>query len=142
MDFAGPVEGKQLLVVVDAYSKWCDVHICASASSAAAIEKLRMSFSTHGLPVILVSDNGTAFSSSEFQAFIKENRIVHRFSPPLHPASNGQAEAVVKVVKSGIMQRSDGSLQTRLSRFLFKYRNTRRTRLHVVPRRSSCWDAR
>ena len=124
VDFAGPVEGRQLLVVVDAYSKWCDVHICSTPSSAAAIEKLRISFSTHGLPVILVSDNGTAFASAEFQAFVKANRILHKFSPPLHPASNGQAEAVVKVVKSGLTQRSDGSLQTRLSRFLFKYRNT------------------
>ena len=124
VDFAGPVEGKQLLVVVDAYSKWCDVHICASASSAAAIEKLRMSFSSHGLPVILVSDNGTAFTSAEFQAFTRGNRILHKFSPPLHPASNGQAEALVKVVKSGIAQRSGGSLQTRLSRFRFKYLNT------------------
>lgn len=83
-----------------------------------------MSFSSHGLPVILVSDNGTAFTSAEFRAFARGNRILHKFSPPLHPASNGQAEALVKVVKSGIAQRSGGSLQTRLSRFRFKYLNT------------------
>ena len=124
VDFAGPVEGRQLLVVVDAYSKWCDVHICSSTSAAVAIEKLRISFSSKGLPAVLVSDNGPAFASAEFQAFMKGNLILHKFSPPLHPASNGQAEAMVKVVKTALAHKAEGSLQTRLSRFLFRYRNT------------------
>ena len=55
---------------------------------------------------------------------MKRNKILHKFSPPLHPASNGQAEALVKVVKSGVSRRSEGSLMTRISRFLFQYRNT------------------
>ena len=124
VDFAGPVEGKQLLVVVDAYSKWSDVHICSSTSAAVAIEKLRISFSSQGLPAVLVSDNGPAFTSAEFQAFVKGNLILHKFSPPLHPASNGQAEAMVKVVKTALAHKAEGSLQTRLSRFLLRYRNT------------------
>ena len=98
------------MVVVDAYSKWCDVHICHSTTSAAAIEKLRRSFSSKGLPAVLVTDNGAAFTSAEFQVFMKGNRILHKFSPPLHPASNGQAEALVKVVKTVLAKRTDGSL--------------------------------
>ena len=118
---------KQLLVIVDAYSKCSDVHICHSTSSAGEIEKLRMSFSSQGLPAVLVTDDSTAFKSPEFQAFMRGNRILHKFSPPLNPASNGQAEAMVKVVKTALAKRTDGSLQTRLSRFLFLYRNTPHT---------------
>ena len=52
------------------------------------------------------------------------NGVKHVLSPPRHPASNGQAEALVKVVKSALKRRREGSLQTRLSRFLFAYRTT------------------
>lgn len=50
VDHAGPVRGKTLLIIVDAYSKWIDVHLVPSTSAAAAIEKLRTRFSIHGLP--------------------------------------------------------------------------------------------
>ena len=123
VDFAEQ-EGRQLLIVVCAYSKWCDVFVCNAASSSEAIEKLRESFSSKGLPAVLVSDRGPAFTSAEFKHFMKKNKILHKFSPPLHPASNGQAEALVKVVKSGISRREEGTLMTRISRFLFRYRNT------------------
>lgn len=123
VDFA-ELEGRQLLIVVCAYSKWCDVFVCNSASSTNAIEKLRESFSSKGLPTVLVTDRGPAFTSAEFKEFVKRNKILHKFSPPLHPASNGQAEALVKVVKASISRRSEGTLMTRISRFLFKYRNT------------------
>ena len=53
--------------------------------------------------------------------------MLYKFSPSLHHVSNGQAEALVKVVKTALAKRTDGSLQTRLSRFLFSYRNAPHT---------------
>ena len=67
VDFFGPFLGKQFFIIVDAHSKWIDVCVVSSPSSQQAIQALRRVFSTHGLPQILVSDNGAAFSSSEFQ---------------------------------------------------------------------------
>ena len=97
---------------------------CGSLLSAAVtIEKLRQTFAAYGLPPVVVSDNATAFTSVEFGTFMKGNGIKHMFSPPRHPASNGQVEALVKVVKNSIRNRT-GSLQTRLSRFLLAYRTT------------------
>ena len=40
IDHAGPVLGKTLLIIVDAYSKWIEAHIVPSTSSTAAINKL------------------------------------------------------------------------------------------------------
>ena len=37
------------------------------------IEELRMIFSTHGLPEVIVSDNGPIFTSELFAEFIKHN---------------------------------------------------------------------
>ena len=57
IDYAGPFMGHMFLVVVDAYSKWLEVHTMQSTTSTATIEKLREIFATHGLPGTVVSDN-------------------------------------------------------------------------------------
>ena len=49
-DHADPFHGRKFLVVVDAYSKWIDVHIVTSTSSEATIAKLRVILSNFGLP--------------------------------------------------------------------------------------------
>ena len=61
IDHAGPFLGKQFLIVVDAHSKWLEVEMVPSTSSSYTIEKLCRIFVTHGLPKIIVSDNGTCF---------------------------------------------------------------------------------
>lgn len=61
---AGPFMGKMFLVIVDSNFKWLEVRMVHSATST--IQELRSVFATHGLPEIIVSDNGTAFTSNEF----------------------------------------------------------------------------
>ena len=41
IDYAGPLQGKMFLVVVNAYSKWIEVSIVNSATSISTIQKLR-----------------------------------------------------------------------------------------------------
>ena len=57
-----------ILVVVDAHSKWIEASIVNSATTATTIQKLRTMFATHGLPQAVVSDNGSVFTSSDFEA--------------------------------------------------------------------------
>ena len=73
MDFAGPFLGHNYLVLVDTHSKWMDVPLMTSTTSAKTIEKLCMIFSTHGLPLNIVTDNGTVFTSNEFRQFMEQN---------------------------------------------------------------------
>ena len=44
LDFAGPFMGHMFLILVDAHSKWLNVHLMQSITSANTIEKLRMVF--------------------------------------------------------------------------------------------------
>lgn len=133
IDYAGPMEGRMFLIVTDAHSKWVDIHATTSSTSNVTIEMLRKSFATLGLPEVVVSDNATAFTSSEFAEFLKRNGIRHIRTPPYHPASNGLVERMVQTFKEGMKRLKQGSLNTRLARFLFKYRLTPHSSTGVSP---------
>ena len=133
IDHAGPFLGKTFLVLVDAHSKWMDVVIVPSTSSQVTIKALHPIFATHGLPEIIVSDNGSAFTSEEFQEFVKQNGIRHLRSAPYHPASNGLAERAVQTFKNAMKKATTSDLETHLSRFLFQYRITPHTTTGVSP---------
>uniref|UniRef100_UPI00358DF9F4 uncharacterized protein isoform X2 n=1 Tax=Myxine glutinosa TaxID=7769 RepID=UPI00358DF9F4 len=62
--------------------------------------------------------------SSEFAEFTRRNGIKHKFVSPHHQASNGLAERSVGIIKSGLQKLQVGTLETKLSRLLFKYRIT------------------
>ena len=57
LDFAGPIEGKQLLVLQDAHSKYPEVRIMTSITSEKLIDELHDIFATHGLPCHIHTDN-------------------------------------------------------------------------------------
>ena len=124
IDFAGPIENKMLLIIVDATSKFMDVHVMNKTTSQQTIDRLRHTFALNGLPKELVSDNGPQFTSAEFSEFCKVNGIRHIRTSPYHPASNGQAERSVQTIKSGLNKIQEGSLETKLYRFLLMYNIT------------------
>ena len=132
INYAGPFMGKMFLLIIDAHSKWLDIHITNSCNTQTTVEKLRVTFANHGLPEMVVSDNGPAFISQEFEEFMKKNGIRHVRSAPYHPSTNGLVERAVQTFKKG-MKKQSGSLQCRLSRFLFKYRTTPHTTTGTSP---------
>ena len=133
IDYAGPMNGQYILVIVDAHSKYIETHVVNRITSEVTIEKLMNTFATHGLPRTIVSDNGTCFTSQEFKAFTKANGIQHIFSSPYHPASNGLAERAVQTVKFAIKKLHDGSLESKLCRVLARYRITPHSTTGVAP---------
>ena len=123
MDFAGPFKGKMFLIVIDAFSKWPEVVVMQGTSADITVEKLRTIFANKGIPEILVSDNGPQFVASVFGDFMRQNGIRHLTSAPYHPATNGQAESFVKMLKRALCRGEGASLQTMIDVFLLQYRN-------------------
>ena len=80
-----------------------------------------------------MTDNGSVFTSLKFQDFAKFNGIRHVKSAPYHPASNGLAERAVQTFKEHMKRNSNDSMDTRLARFLFRYRITPHTTTGVAP---------
>ena len=127
LDFAGPYMGHMFLVIVDVHSKWLDAHIMSSITSAKTIVTLRSVFATHGLPRVIVTDNGSSFTSEEFKTFVCKNGIKHVTSAPYHPSTNGEVERAVQTLKRDLKRTPGNSVQERLTRFLFDYRITPHT---------------
>ena len=105
----------------------------STITSTATAQCCRKLFATFGVPVVLVTDSGPSFVSEEFEQFLKKNAIHHKKSPPYHPATNGLAERAIQTVKKGLKKMKSGSLQDKLSRLLFRYRNTPQSTTGTTP---------
>lgn len=125
LDFLGPFKSKLYLIIIDSHSKWLEVEEVTSTSAKQCISRLLPMFARFGIPQHIVTDNGPPFSSFEFANFVRVNGIKHTFTPPYHPASNGQAENSVKTVKKRLKCAILEHLNTEiaLSKFLLAYRN-------------------
>ena len=131
--FAAPFMEKMFLLIVDAHSKWLDFHCLNSATTVTAIEKLRNTFGMHGLPEVIVSDNGSVFTSNDLKIFTRRNGIRHISTALYHPSSNGLVERVVQTFKQGMKKQGKGSVETKLARFLLNYLTSPHTTTGETP---------
>ena len=106
------------LVVVDYFSRYPEVIKLTSTTSQSVIVALKSTFGRHGIPEIVVSDNGPQYSSHEFSEFAKTYSFSHITSSPHYPQSNGHAERAVKTVKKLLTDADDPCLS------LLAYRTT------------------
>ena len=93
------LDGRTLLVISDYYSNYIEVARITSITSKSIIKELKAVFARFGIPEVLVTDNGTQFSSAEFSVFARTWGFDHVTSSPRYPQSNGKAENAVKTVK-------------------------------------------
>ena len=87
------------LIVIDYFSRYPEVVKLTSTTSKSVIAALKSMFLRHGIPALLVSDNGPQFISREMQEFAEQYSFTHNTSSPHYHQSNGMAERTVKTVK-------------------------------------------
>ena len=64
-------------------------------------------FARHGIPEVVISDNGPQFSSESYERFAQQNSFKHITSSPYYPKSNGEAERAAKTVKNLLRNSGD-----------------------------------
>ena len=136
IDYAGPFLNKMWLVVYDAYTRWPEViKMNKDTTSTATIRALREIFSRNGLPFVIVSDNGTNFTSDEFEKFLSSNNIKHLKTGTYHPKSNGCCERFVGTFKSAMKKIYEDckDIDKNAANFLIHYRNTPHSATGVPP---------
>ncbi|XP_061722555.1 uncharacterized protein K02A2.6-like isoform X1 [Cydia pomonella] len=126
IDFLGPLDSRTYMVSIDARSKWIEVSCMTRTTADCVISKLLESWSRWGIPKQIVSDNGPPFSSKQFNDFLEKNCVRHIYSAPYHAASNGAAEAAVKLIKKVIKKaKHEGvNIDKAILNFLLHYHNT------------------
>ncbi|XP_060965518.1 uncharacterized protein LOC133034447 [Cannabis sativa] len=80
-----------------------------------------------GIPIKIVSDNGTQFDGELFIGFCERNKIIKSFSSVSRPQANGQVEAVNKTLKDTIEKKLDaakGRWVDELPQVLWAHRTT------------------
>jgi len=110
--------GHTYLVVVDYFSRYIEIIKLPSTTSSYVISTLDGLFATHGIPRVVVSDNGPQFASAQFRSFASRLGFTHRTSSPRHPQSNGEAERAVRTAKDLLRK------NTNLAQALRAYRAT------------------
>ena len=94
------------VLVVDYYSRYIELAKLSSTTSSEVIKHLKSFFARHGIPQIVVSDNGPQYSAALFKEFANQYGFSHSTSSPLYPQANGAAERAVRTIKD-LLNKSD-----------------------------------
>lgn len=86
-------------MTVDHYSDYIEVDVLKDLTGRCMAETCRVNFARHGVPQLVVTDNGTHFINEEMKKMAISWNFEHSTSAPHHQQANGKAEAAVKIVK-------------------------------------------
>lgn len=96
---------KFLLVAVDYFTKWVDVEPLAKITATQVQKFVWRIICRFGLPRAIVTDNGRQFIHKKLVAFYKELEITSVTSLVEHPQTNGQVEAMNKIIIQELKKR-------------------------------------
>jgi transposase InsO family protein len=91
-----------LLVAVDKFSKWIEVVPVTNQEATTAVKFFESIVYRYGVLNSIITDNGTNFTSGEFQDFAKNLGIKLKYASVAHPKSNGQVEKANGLVCGGL----------------------------------------
>ncbi|KAI5321961.1 hypothetical protein L3X38_031033 [Prunus dulcis] len=142
LDLIGPMpqgkgQVKYAVVAVDYFTKWVEAEPLATITVA----KIEDFVWTHiccrfGIPYAIITDNGRQFDSELFRQFCTRLKINLFFASPAHPQSNGQVEAINKIVKKLLKRQLDkakGAWPEKLPEALWAIRTSYRTSTGETP---------
>jgi transposase InsO family protein len=69
------------------------------ATAHTTVEAIEMLFLVHGAPLVLKSDNGSAFIAAPLRRLCEKFRVKNLYSPPRTPSYNGSIEATIGSLK-------------------------------------------
>ncbi|GFX40459.1 retrovirus-related Pol polyprotein from transposon 17.6 [Trichonephila clavipes] len=89
---------KHLFTVIDSFSKFVWIYPVKSTSTKDALDKLILQQTIFGNPSKIITDKGSAFTSTEFQKFCQEESIEHVQITTGVPRGNGQIERMHETI--------------------------------------------
>ncbi|XP_076892308.1 uncharacterized protein LOC143544009 [Bidens hawaiensis] len=97
---------KFFIVAIDYFTKWIKAKPVATINTT-SIKRFIWEFiiCRFGLPMNLVSDNGTQFADQHIQKWLKELNVTQTLTSVSHPQGNGEVERANRTIVGGIKKR-------------------------------------
>jgi transposase InsO family protein len=131
VDLIGPMPvgdsgNRYCLNVLDHCSGWVE-SIPLPNKESKTIEKAFAKFfvSRHGIPEVLLSDNGREFTARDFELYLEELGVQHRLTTPYHPQANGKVERFHRTLKqtlAKLVRNNPTAWESKLPEALLAYR--------------------
>lgn len=103
IDHVGPfIKSEQgnmhILVIVDALTRFVKLYPSETTNATETVDHVEKFVTGFGAPDILISDRGTAFTSSLFKEFCEKYCITHRLIASHYPQANSLAEKQMRAI--------------------------------------------
>ena len=126
------LQGQHYLLLVDYFSNFFELmRLSSSTRTKCVIDAMRSQFARHGVPEVVMSDNGPQFSCGEFREFAQRWDFENITSSPRYPQSNGQVERAIGTVKNLVKKAMEDGNDVQLA--LLNFRNTVREGFSASP---------
>lgn len=89
---------RHILVVIDAFTKFTWLYPTKSTSTKEVLDRLGLQSTTFGNPRWIITDRGSAFTSSEFENYSIEEGVVHTMIIAGVPRGNGEVERMTRIL--------------------------------------------
>ena len=132
IDMVGPFipsaksHSRFIITCIDHYSGWTEAIPVQNKSTANVIDFLLSTIvARHGVPEILVCDQGAEFQSREFRSILEELGVQMRRTTQYHPQTNGKVERfhrTIKAILSKLVNNVQSSWENHLHEALLSYR--------------------
>ena len=143
MDFHGPISptsqrgNKYIISLTDVLSKFViakAVRDCTADTAARFLQEEVIC--KYGTPKCILTDNGTHFTSNMMNQLFNRLGIVHLYSTPYHPQTNGQIERFNSTMDSKIASLSNSSRSDwddQLPYVIFNYNTSSHSTTNIIP---------
>ena len=104
IDTIGPIneegqdEYKYIVVIIDAFSRFCRLYATKDTTAESALDSLKDWICTFGCPSTIVSDNGTQFANQLIRAFLENSNVQHSLIHAYSKEENSLVERANKEV--------------------------------------------
>jgi transposase InsO family protein len=110
LDIIGPLwkalgSYTHLLVAIDKFSKWVEVHLITNLRAEQAVTFFTDIIYRFGVPNSIITDNGSQFTGRKFPEFCDKFHIRVDWAAVAHPQTNGQVEHANGMILQGLKPR-------------------------------------
>lgn len=104
---SGMSSKRYIFSVIDAFTKYVKLYVTKTTNSSEVIKALKAYFEYYSRPSRIISDQGSCFTSREFEDFMKEHNIQHVKIATASPQANGQVERLNRTILPMIAKLAD-----------------------------------